>query len=223
MSGMFDSDHKAYIRHCKGLIKEDWDDVHLFTGPEGVGKTTWAFQVMRALDADFGLHAVHFHHQRYLDYCKDAPPDSGALWDEGRLNKRRAMHGSTLDVLDFLQDCRALNLHLGICFPHEALLDNAVKDHRVRWRHHVVRRGLSKLMVREERRGRSGKPYWVWVETGDIFAFKENRGSMWAAYKRLKDDHMRRRDKDWQSLRREELGFDFDAMRSIVHAEFPTD
>jgi hypothetical protein len=196
MKGMFDSDPKRFIRHCKGLTRKDWDDVHLFTGVEGAGKTTWAFQIMRALDPDFGLHAVHFPHDAFLDYCTHAPRDSAALWDEGRLNKRRAMHGSTLDVLDFLQDCRALNLHLGICFPHEALLDNAVKDHRVRWRHHIIRRGLSKLMIRQERHGRGGKSYWIWVETGDVFAFKENKGALWQAYRIAKEDHMRRRNQD---------------------------
>lgn len=216
-TGRFGCKIENYIRYCQRLIQEDWDNLMLFTGPEGSGKTTWATQVLTALDPGGfpgpapGVERIQFTHDGFLKIAAAAPRGAAMLWDEGRLHKRRAMHGTTLDVLDHLQDCRALNHHMGICFPHERQLDSAVKDHRVRHRWHVPRRGLAVLYERHEARLRRGDSSFYWRATGDAFNFKANRGPKWAAYNARKETHMRR-----SEVNEDKLGFDVEAADAIL-------
>ena len=196
---LFGSDINKFLEHCRKLIQKDWDNVMLIDGVEGTGKTTWAMQLGKALDPEGfpgeppGLERIQFPHDAFLKVAANAPRGAAVLWDEGRLHKRRAMHGTTLDVLDFLQDCRALNLHLLICFPHELQLDNAVKDHRIRYRFNIPRRGLAELYVRRQKHQRLGASQFYWHKTGDRFKYGPNKGPIHQAYKAKKEAHMRRK------------------------------
>lgn len=173
----------------------DWDNVMLFSGVEGSGKSTWMRTIMKALDEGFNVDRIHFVLDQFLDSAPSTPRYGGVALDEARLNKRRAMHGGTIQMLDFLQDCRGLNLHIALCFPHESLLDAAVKDHRVRWNWHVTERGtvLLRHRIKKTIRTRRGPVDVFEWKTIQGFHYKDDKGTeLRTAYNAKKEAHMRR-------------------------------
>jgi hypothetical protein len=198
MGARFRTVHE-WLADCRSTVRRDLDNLILFTGAEGSGKSTVAVQVMRALDGSFGVERIHFGIRAFLGGAPGTPQFGAVLGDEMLVNKRKAMYGDTLELLDFLQICRGLNLHMGICFPHESLLDTAILNTRVRWKVHVAKRGS---MVVSERRSRTfrakggvERTVHVWVERGR-WRFGENTGPMWEAYLAKKAAHMRGRGVD---------------------------
>lgn len=182
-----------WIAECRQTVRNDYDNLILFTGPEGVGKSTIQFQVLRALDPNFNVDNLAFTVEDFISMAMDAPKFSAVGADEALLNHRKAMHGPTIQLLDFLQICRGLNLHLGICFPHEAMLDGAVKNFRVRWNIHVPARGKMLLRYRTNRTVRTRTETILvhdWAVMG-AWNTKPNSGPEWEAYKERKEEHMR--------------------------------
>lgn len=190
---MFDAPDD-WLRFCRTLPQDGWDNVMLFTGPEGVGKSTIAWRVLRELDPTFSAARVHFGARAFLANAASTPRGGAVLADEIELNKRRGMHGTTLDLMDFLKDCRALNLHIGFCFPHESLFDEGILNTRVRWKIHIPARGrmvLSERVTREvsNREGGTDQIH-RWVERGKWQGIAPNQGPLWSEYVQKKELHM---------------------------------
>lgn len=186
-----------WVRHCQATVRNDLDNLILFVGPEGAGKSTFALQVMRALDPSFGAGRITFDIAEFLQAARETPPYCSVLADELLINRRKAMQSGTVALLDFLQTCRGLNLHLGVCFPHEALLDQAVLRHRVRYKVECSappRRGVAVVYERMTKtlRERTGeiRVIPIWVKRG-AWRFKENEGGLWEDYLLKKGEHMR--------------------------------
>lgn len=193
--GRYVSVHE-WLEDCRAIVRDDKDNLILFTGPEGEGKSTIAFQVLHALDPAFGVDRVFFGIRGFLDGAPRAPQYGAVLADELLSNKRKAMFRDTIELLDFLQVCRYMNLHMGICFPHVDLFEGAILNYRVRWQVHVPRRGVFYLKERVSRtyRSRSGveKTIHSWIIRGS-WRFKGNSGPLWEQYLAAKDNHIRTR------------------------------
>lgn len=182
------------LEHMRGLIQDDWDNVMLFTGVEGVGKSTLMFEVMLALDPEFDADHVHFKQTEFLGDGPTLGPGRAYAWDEARLNRRLFNTRETKAVLNHLQDCRALNHHIGICFPREQLLDRAIVNERCRYNFDVYRRGM--FRVRERRRihrpiaSDPDRHVYDWKVIGR-YRFPAAKGPKWRAYLKKKEAHMR--------------------------------
>lgn len=181
-------DIMEWIEDCRRLVRQDLDNVVLFTGPEGVGKSTIMYQVCKALDPDFNLSRLSFDIPGFLENATLCPRYGARAADEFLLNKRKAMHKDTVRVLDHLQICRGLNHHIAVCFPHAGLLDEAVLNTRVRWNVNVTRRGFFELRSRVAIEKKNGGVDYRWRIHGR-FRFRENRGREWDAYLKAKREH----------------------------------
>lgn len=204
-----------WLSECKRVIREDLDDIILVTGVEGSGKSNLAYQFGKALDPTFGLHQIGFSVPDYIDICKNLPQPDGkgkaVQCDEFLVNKRKAMRRETVDLLDFLQECRGLNLHHIICFPHVDLLDKAVYDYRVRWHVHIPKRGVFEIKERHKYFGPGGTEQYYWKVVGR-FIFGPNSGLEWDAYKQAKHEHMMR---SGDSEKKEDSEWDMSFLRSL--------
>lgn len=186
---------RSWVEQNNALLRtRDLDNVVLFTGDEGSGKSTFAFQVMKRLDPTFDERRSFFTIPQFIQSAREAKPYSAVLADEILVNRRKAMKRETVELLDFLQVCRGLNLHLGLCFPHEEMMDRAVVDYRVRWRFHIPKQGVAVPMNREmrQRRNQFGQleRYATWVEYAP-WKFSKNEGQTWERYQARKLAHMR--------------------------------
>lgn len=212
------NDVGEWIADCRTTVRRDLDNLILFTGPEGQGKSTVAFQVMRALDDAFDSTRAHFGIASFLAHAPRTPRYGAVLADELEANKRRGMTTLTLDLLDFLKDCRGLNLHMGICFPHEDLFEGAILNFRVRWKVHVPQRGLFILYERVERKYRNKSreevTVYQWVERGR-WRFTKNAGALWAAYGEKKQEHMKNLGGRYRELLEAPTGVDRDRAVSM--------
>lgn len=181
------------IDKMRGVVRKNWDNVVLVSGVEGTGKSRLVLQIARAVDPSFSSNRIWFHREDFLACAKEAPRYGSVVWDEMLLSKRRTMSRNTVEVLDFLQVCRGLNLHLFLVTPHEDLTDAALTDYRVRWNLHVARRGVCKIRVRRRKSTPSGPKYW-WDTVG-AFTYKAGSGSLVDAYEEKKKRHMRGMDR----------------------------
>lgn len=182
-----------WAAECRTTVRKDLDNLILFSGFEGSGKSTLMLQVLSLLDPNFDAKSVYFTTEDFIRGCTRASRYSAVAADEALLNHRKGMHGGTIQFLDFLQVCRGLNLHMAVCFPHEAMLDKAVKHFRVRWNFHVPERGIAILRVpitREVRYHGETELVHYWKPILRLRT-APNTGTLWREYLERKNQHMR--------------------------------
>lgn len=118
---------------CKRTTDEqDDDDLIVISGDTGAGKSTVALLFGVALDPAFGVERVIFEIEAWMRAASHTPAGGVLVCDEFLASARKAMHGEMIDLNDFLQICRGLNLHLIVCYPDEETMDKPILK-RARW------------------------------------------------------------------------------------------
>lgn len=183
-----------WLADMRALPGQGYDNLLWFSGKEGEGKSTLAFQILRALDATFDVDRCLFGIRAFLRGVGGVPKGRAVLGDELELNSRLGMHGPNVAFVQYLTECRGRLHHIGVCYPHEDIFDRAVRDLRVRFRVHVPRRGFFEVYDRQryERRTRGGRVdvFYAWRKLTPGWSFEENSGPLWDAYGAKKDAHM---------------------------------
>lgn len=199
---------EQWIAELRSAAERNDDNFVPIYGKPGVGKSTVAAQLGRALDRDLTVDQIHFGIANYL--ANAPPPDDevsfalrkaklGAtrahrvqIGDEMELSGRRAMWGLSLDFQQFEKDCRGLNLDQFVCFPEEDDFDD-IYAYRTRFKVVIPKRGLMLVYERDERtrvrRGGVTEKYHIWTLVGK-YRTTENSGPLWSAYLAKKDAHM---------------------------------
>lgn len=145
-------------------VQGEWDNVHLVTGEEGVGKSLWMRKVARKLDPELTVDQIHFTQDGYLEQAATLDVGRAIIMDEFRGHRRLAMTGDRLEFLDFTKECRAMSLHQFIGYPHINQFERDLLTNRIRWWEHIPCRGLVEIRERKSilkfRRTRDGpEPY----------------------------------------------------------------
>lgn len=132
-------------------MNNDYDAVMVFTGPEGVGKSTLSYEIACLNDKNFNArmrtgfgtsHAIKIANR--LGQGDIVEMDEGI---EGLLN-RDAMRTENKDWQKWMIICRQKNLGVHICFPRFDSLDLYMRQFRV-WSWFDVReRGKAFIRVR---------------------------------------------------------------------------
>lgn len=177
-------------------------------GKPGDGKSTVAMQIGCALDSSLDVDRILFGVQNFM--AGAVPPrdlltfqkrraklGSGhrvVIGDELELNKRRGMYGVSLDLIEFLKDCRGLNLHMLACFNEEEDVDKPYLR-RATFKAVIPRRGLLDVYEMERRfrirRGGIKEEFDVWVKVGSYeTAENAKTNPLWMRYEAKKEDHM---------------------------------
>lgn len=220
-----------WVADCRALVRSDDDNLILFSGDTGAGKSTALLQIMRLLDPEgFGVERIHFKIKEFMEAADNTPKYGSLVCDEFLASRRKAMWTDIVELNDFFQWCRYLNLQMAICFPQMHRMDTPISEDRVKWRVHVKKtmrlkggkrgRGfiLSERVVKEYQiKGKEVREVY-WIERGR-WGFAANVGPLWDAYLAKKRAHMRTRGVNVAAQPGEvaatelELGFDFAALR----------
>jgi len=192
-----------WIEDMKSLVRGDDDNLIVFAGETGAGKTTAALQVMTLLDEGFGLDRIVFGVSPFMEKAPDVPKFGSLLGDEFLANRRKAMRGEMIELQDFFQYCRAFNLQMGICFPNEERMDLPIIEDRAKWMVEVVKHdGGARVMIVSKKvkrkmwlKGGRKKTIAIFVEVGR-WKFGQNEGEFWDAYLARKEAFMRSRGVD---------------------------
>jgi hypothetical protein len=182
---------REWIADCRKSMEADDDNLILFIGEPGRGKSTLQFQVLSAIDPSFDVRRVAFTIPDFIKLSKRAPKRVAIAGDEIRASGRKAMYGDNIALNDRLEECRAKNHSMGLCYPYEDRLDRAILDERVRFKAEIPERGhfilTERQVIKRHMHGGAVKRRVVWVERGR-FRFGENVGPKWREYLQAKDD-----------------------------------
>lgn len=210
----YGGDINRWLDDLRALKAQDMDALLWASGDVGSGKSTIMRQVLHAVDPTFDLSRIHFTQDDYMDGIATTHKGGALLWDEARLNRRAAMHGDRLEIMDSMQDVRGLLLIHGWCFPYDEWMDDALEEHRIDWRLHCFRKGMFNLQRPISGKNR-GRPWHDW-ETIDTFRFGPNSGSENRAYLAKKEAHMRSRFKVRGRGQQAALGLDVERALALV-------
>lgn len=193
-----------WIKHVNHTLRtRDLDNIVVFDGDPGNGKSTVALQLAYALDPTFTNDRIHFESptdgiRGFIEHARTLPPYSAILADEIRLHRRHSAQKDVKDFIDFLQICRGLNLHILMCFPHAGMMDRAILDHRVRYKITVPEQGLATMSERVFKTlyDRGGQEIYSvkWPECCEPWRFERNTGPLWEDYLVRKIAAARQRD-----------------------------
>lgn len=190
LDGYHIRDPERWGRHIRWALSQDYDQLVLFTGREGTGKSTGGFHLCRSVDTAFHLGRIGWRGWDHIRNSLAAPKRAAVMWDETSRggDGRRAMGQENVDVINHLAECRALNqLHV-LCKPSLHSFDPRIRETRAHWWVHLEDRGLAKVFYPV--RGAHAKKTW-WDYRFDLHVPKAS-GPMWDEYAKLKDEHTQR-------------------------------
>jgi len=205
------SGHKMkYIKaNAKGIkttiTKYDLDWVHITDGYEGTGKTTFTWNLCKAVDPGFNPKQIVFTEDQFRYAIKTSKPGQALMLDEGALLlfKRDAMTKENKKVIRLLTTIRAHNLFLAINAPDFLnLLDKYVIQHRVRSVARVVKRGwvwwFTKPQIPLITINNKTKKY-DWPDPRFRDNYPKLQGKQWREYKERKKGVVDR-ETDWMTV-----------------------
>jgi len=107
------------IRH--DVLKRDRDKVLVVDGREGTGKSVFAMQLAKSLDADFSADKIFFNHETFIKGLKDPNRKKGdcILLDEAfsSASSRASMSSINRAMITVATEMRQLNLFVIIVLP----------------------------------------------------------------------------------------------------------
>ena len=175
--------HLEYWRNA--LVDQDRDYIHLVSGLERVGKSTYARSLCRYLDPSFDEGRIAWKAADAVAIALRTPPGGALMLDEGvvGLLNRDAMTKENKQFMKFLIVCGERNLALVICFPRIWNVDPYLREHRAHaWTHLVGRSadGRGNGIMHEAARP-VYEPGVYWRKLGKVTWSKET-GADWQRY-----------------------------------------
>lgn len=186
-------DYPSLISFLKANAKSNGDNVLVFDGPEGAGKSTAAMHLVLDLDEDFDpLEDTIFDFEDFVDKFQSQQRGRTYLLDEGGnlAFNRDFSKGENKLLVKLLMMSRIINATLVINCPRFDSLDLYVREHRCRIRIHVPAYFSPYGMVR----GKAIVKWRVTTETGmswweDVFELRFTSLSAhpaWRPYEQVK-------------------------------------
>jgi hypothetical protein len=135
-----DSGVKKTLDYMKKRLKKDWDNVIVFDGKEGVGKSVFAMQWAFYLDNNFCLDRVTYCADDFINCCANAKKYQTVMLDESfnDFGSSSVMSQTNKRLKSLLMEIRQKNLNLIIVLPSFFHLDQYAAIHRSSLLVHVV-------------------------------------------------------------------------------------
>ena len=120
-------------------LKRQWDFVGIIDGGEGAGKTTFAFQLCKAVDPTFNIDRVCFNEEQFNEQVLKCSPGQAICLDEAMnvFFKRTTMSATNILMVRVLAECRKRNLFLLFVMPSFFEMDRYPALHRASCLIHV--------------------------------------------------------------------------------------
>lgn len=179
---------KNFIK-LRGLLKEkDLDWLHICIGYEGSGKSSLAMHLCRMVDPTFNVDRIVFSAEDFKKAVIKSKPNQAILVDEGALAffSRDAMKSDVRESIKLLTFCRQYNLFICICSPSFFIIDQYIRQHRVKSVSRILKRGRFALYnykkIKKIYRDKfTGKIYYPKPNLKDSFP-KFGDMELWNAY-----------------------------------------
>lgn len=127
----------------RGLLRKDYDWMHVNVGYERSGKSTLSIEECTIVDPTFDERRITFTTNEFKKMVEKAKPYQAVLADEGAeaFFSKDAMKADNVEVQRILTKIGKLNLFIVINVPDYFLLDPYVRGHRIRSLTRVISRG----------------------------------------------------------------------------------
>lgn len=129
----------ANLDTAKKVIKQDWDMIFLYDGPEGSGKSVKAMQDAYYCDPTLNVDRITFNPDEFRNAVLTAEPYTAVIYDEAYtgLSARGTMTRINRSLVSMLAEIRQRNLFVFVVMPTYFDLDKYVALWRSRALVHV--------------------------------------------------------------------------------------
>lgn len=113
---------------------KDLDWVHVNVGGEGTGKSALALEMAEYVDPEFSVDQIVFSAEEFISTATSLDPFQAIVFDEGidALYSRNAMKKENKQLIQFLRQCRELNLFIIINMPSWREMDKSIRYNRTK-------------------------------------------------------------------------------------------
>lgn len=167
--------HRSIENKIKPKVhKKDFDWVWIVDGPEGSGKSVFAFQLAKVLDPSFNLSRVCMTPNEFTKAILKAKKGQCVIFDEAftGFSSRASLTEINRLLVSLMMEMRSKNLVVIIVMPTIFLLDRYVALFRAR--------GLFHIYLKNGKRGRwcyfnNKKKKILYLKGKKLFSYKEPR------------------------------------------------
>lgn len=129
-----------WVEDMKKNLADGYDNMSIFEGLEGSGKSTLVYQTSLKYDPTFTLEQGYMYDfdamKVKLDESEDDSDKGSVFWLDEAVNvanKRRWQSGQNVDFTDLLIMMRSRGWCVNMCIPRKEDLDFYIRDHRFRY------------------------------------------------------------------------------------------
>ena len=146
----------AFADTIKQRLRNRADCLMIITGLPGTGKSTFAIELSRRVDDEFGIKRnVIFDpdvKKIIQKITKDLPAYAAAILDEAirAANKRRWMDSLNVFLIEYLALCRKDYKLIALCLPSIRQLDSGIVNDRAVYWVDIVKRGVAVVFSRKK-------------------------------------------------------------------------
>lgn len=129
-----------WVEDMKKNLADGFDNMSIFEGGEGCGKSTLVYQASLRYDPNFTLEQGYMYDfdamKVKLDESEDDSDKGSVFWLDEAVNvanKRRWQSGQNVDFTDLLIMMRSRGWCVNMCIPRKDDLDFYIRDYRFRY------------------------------------------------------------------------------------------
>lgn len=131
------------IRDMHENVQEDWDNLVVISGGEGVGKSNLAYHICKMYDPDFSLDdGFIYEYGELVRRITDQSIRGKVVWlDEATLiaGKRDWQKEENKDFINILETYRSYGITIVMCIPQKDRLDVYIREDRLRYHLHALK------------------------------------------------------------------------------------
>lgn len=189
-------------------VEDDWDNLIVISGDEGVGKSNLAYHLCKSFDPDFNVEdGLIYEYSELVKRISDNRIKGKVVWiDEATLSagKRDWQKDENKELIKILETYRSYGITIVMCIPQKDRLDVYIREDRLRYHLKALKMGWESDT--EKKRGYYQLEDKKGVTMG-YGKFPKMPPAASAAYERIKSEHQQMyADKLVEKIERKENG-----------------
>lgn len=142
-------DPKEWLQTLNRRMNADYDNIIVIDGEEGSGKSNTGLQIALGLNPTYDPENIIYNHSDWNNRSIYQKKQVLMIDEGGDLGFSRDWNvKANKELVKFMMIARQLNQTMIFCIPNMNWLDKYFREHRTRYRVHMIHRGLAVVQER---------------------------------------------------------------------------